>query len=180
MSTGGTDDRSSRHEYEPFVQLLVGEQLSLLNYITLLLADPDAANNVLQETNLVLWRKSQDFTMGTNFTAWARKVAYWQVQAYIRDRTRDRHCFTPELVDQLAAQRSPERDETETQVALRHCLKGVSKENLEFLRLRYEDDLTIVAMAERLGKKLSAVKVRLLRIRQALQECVKENLTEPT
>ncbi|QDU58939.1 sigma-70 family RNA polymerase sigma factor [Aeoliella mucimassa] len=180
MSTGGTDDNVVGRKDEAFVQLLVGEQLTLLNYITALLADPDAASNVLQETNLVLWRKADEFEPGTCFTAWAKKVAYWQVQAFIRDRARDRHCFSKELIDQLATQRRQERDETEAQVALRHCLKGVSQPNLEMLRLRYESGLTLAAIAQQLGKKVSAVKVRFMRIRQALQECIQDNLTEPS
>lgn len=75
---------------EAFVQLLTAEQLRLLHYIAKLLGDPNEAQNVLQETNLVLWRKSGEFQAGTNFSAWAHNVAYWQVRAFVRDRQRDR------------------------------------------------------------------------------------------
>jgi RNA polymerase sigma-70 factor, ECF subfamily len=170
--------RSHDADREAFVQHLVGEQVRLLNYITVLLADPHAANNVLQETNLVLWRKASEFELGTSFSAWAQKVAYWQVQAYVRDKVRDRHVFSEELIDQLANHDYQESEETETRVALRHCLKNASKPNIELLRSRYEDGMSIAALAASVGKTTSAIKVRLMRIRQALQKCIERSLAE--
>ncbi|WP_425397307.1 sigma-70 family RNA polymerase sigma factor [Aeoliella sp.] len=178
MSEAKPDSSDLHREKEQFVQLLVGEQLSLINYITMLLADPHAANNVLQETNLVLWRKAKEFQLGTSFSAWAQKVAYWQVQAYVRNRVRDRHVFSKELIDQLANRANDEPDDTAVHVTLRHCLKNTSKTNLDLLRRRYEDGLSIAALAKRTGKSISAVKVRLMRIRQALLQCIEQNMSE--
>lgn len=161
---------------EVFIQLLTAEQIKLLHYIAMLLGDPHAANNVLQETNLVLWRKAHEFQKGTNFSAWAHQVAYWQVQAYVRDRKRDRHVFSEELIAQLASRKTDDSIEAETRVALRHCLKHTSKANLELLRQRYEEGLTIVSLSKQLGKTQSAVKVRLMRIRQALLKCIQQKL----
>lgn len=178
MSQPDSARQADRSEDEQFVKLLVAEQLKLMNYITALLGDPDAANGVLQETNLVLWRKADEFSPGSCFSAWAQKVAYWQVRAYIRDRARDRHFFSKELVDQLASHRAHERGESDTQIALRHCLKNAGKENVDILRRRYEEDCTIAEVAQQLGKSVSAIKVRLMRVRQALQKCITEKLAE--
>jgi RNA polymerase sigma-70 factor (ECF subfamily) len=46
-----------------------------------LLGDLNEAQNVLQETNMVLWRRSADFADGTGVAAWARKVADYQALA---------------------------------------------------------------------------------------------------
>lgn len=163
---------------EAFVQLLTAEQFRLLQYIAMLLGDPHAANNVLQETNLVLWRKSGEFQPGTSFSAWARQVAYWQVQAYVRDRRRDRHVFSEQLIDQLANRDYETIDEAENRIALRHCLKQVSNSNLQLLRQRYEQGLSIASLAQRLGRTQSAVKVGLMRIRRALLKCIEKQLAE--
>src|SRR5690606_38505458 len=92
----------SQERSDVIVQLLTGEQHSLFRYITALIGDPDEAGNILQETNLVIWRKADDFTLGGNFGAWARSIALWQVKAWLRDRRRDRHVFSFELIRQLA------------------------------------------------------------------------------
>lgn len=178
MSEARFNSSDSDYAKETFVQLLVSEQLRLLNYINMLLADPHAANNVLQETNLVLWRKADEFEPGTSFSAWAQKVACWQVRAYVRDKSRDRHVFSKELIDQLANRPDYEQDETAVHVTLRHCLKNTSKQNLELLRRRYEEGLSLAALAKRSGKSLSAVKVRLMRIRQALLRCIQQHMSE--
>ena len=161
---------------EAFVQLLTAEQLKLLHYIARLLGNPNEAQNVLQETNLVLWRKSNDYCHGTNFSAWARNVAYWQVRAYVRDRQRDRHVFNEELVQQLAKRDEDEVFEPEMRIALRHCLAEMSSSNLDMLRQRYEGGLTIQDLAVNVGKSPTSVKVGLLRMRRALLKCIERKI----
>ena len=100
MSQSTTKSDESRDE---FVRLLTGEQTSLFAYIATLLGDVNDASNVLQQTNMVLWKKADEFAPGTSFHAWARKVAYFQTLAYIRDKKRDKLVFDEELVLQLAA-----------------------------------------------------------------------------
>lgn len=170
------DEANEPASGEEFVALLSEEQFPLLRYITMLLGDFHAARNVLQETNLVLWRKSGEYQPGTNFPAWARKVAYWQVQAYVRDQRRDRHVFSEELIGQLAEREEGASYEVEKRVALRDCLKQVRGDQLELLRRRYEDGLPTIQIAERLQRTDTAVRSSLMRIRRALLKCVTERM----
>lgn len=168
-----------KEDEERFIQWLTDEQLRLLSYISMLLGDPHAARNVLQETNLVIWRKAADFEPGTNFGAWARKIAFWQVQAFVRDQRRDRHVFSEELLTQLASQSESSliaEEEATPRIALRHCLSTLSRPNLELLRDRYENDMPIAALAKQAGKTPSAIKVGLMRLRRALLKCIQKEL----
>ena len=159
---------------EVFVQLLTGEQWRLRRYIATLLGDLHAANDVLQETNLLLWRKSHEFRPGSSFFAWARTVAYWQVRAYVRDQRRGRYVFSEELVTQLHDTAAFDVDESGEILALRSCLEQVSPRNLGLLRKRYEERLPVGKIAEQSGKSQSAVKTSLMRIRRALQKCIEQ------
>ncbi len=87
---------------EAFVRLLTDEQPRLYGFILTLVANEEQAKDVLQETNIVLWRKASTYRKGTNFGAWTKKVAHIQALACRRDRQRDRHLFDDELVGQLA------------------------------------------------------------------------------
>ena len=170
---------NGEHE-EHFVQLLTDEQSKLLNYIAMLLGDPHAARNVLQEANLVIWRKASEFELGTSFTAWTRKIAFWQAQAYARDLRRDRHVFSDELMGQLAQHRSASLSEDEDaspRIALRHCMSRLNRGHLDLLRERYEEDTPISEMARRAGKTPTAMKVGLLRLRRALLKCIRKELS---
>lgn len=169
-------ERTRQRADESFIQLLTAEQFKLLHYIAKLLGNPNEAQNILQETNLVLWRKSHEFQPGTNFSTWAHSVAYWQVRAFVRDRQRDKHVFSEELVRQLASKDPSESVDTDIRIALRHCLSGVSAANLKMLRERYEEGASIQTLADRLGKNPSAVKVALLRIRRALLRCIERKM----
>ena len=67
-------------------------------------ADANTADDVLQETNLVLLRKESDFQPGTDFVAWASQVAAFQVKNDRAKRGRDRLTFDDALLGQLASE----------------------------------------------------------------------------
>lgn len=161
-----------------FVSLLTGAQLSLFRYICGLVGDPNEANNILQETNLVLWRKADDFELDTSFDAWSRSVALWQVRAWLRDRGRDRHVFSSELVSQLARHPLASADMEPNRRALRSCVRELADSDRSLLRHRYCLNETIRDMAEQLEKTPSAIKSGLFRIRKALRHCIERRRAE--
>lgn len=160
---------------DEFVRMLTGEQTSIFSYIATLLGDVNEASNVLQQTNMVLWKKADEFLPGTSFHAWARKVAYFQTLAYIRDKKRDKLVFDEDIVQQLADRPTIE-DEDERRIALRHCLGTLSESALELLQQRYAPGKSIRDIAASRNKKVGAVKMALLRIRQALVDCIENQL----
>ena len=66
-----------------------------------MLGDVDQANEVLQETNLVLWRKSDEFQSGSDFKAWSFRVAHFQVMAFRQRQIRDRLVFDDVQLDRI-------------------------------------------------------------------------------
>lgn len=170
------DSRDSDAKLSEFVQLLTKAQLGLLRYITVLVGNPEEAGNILQETNLLLWKKFDDFEFGTNFDAWATKVAYWQVKAYVRDRGRDKLVFSEEIVTQLAEQSGGITDIDSTVAALRKCLQELRDSDYELIQLRYDDGFSVQKLSGRLGKSPSAIKGALLRARRALRACIEQRL----
>jgi len=159
-----------------FVQLLTKVQLGLLRYITALVGNSDAANNILQETNLLLWQKADEFQAGTNFDAWATKVAYWQVKAYVRDRGRDRHVFSEELVAQLAESSEPGTDVDLSVQMLQRCLEILRRVDRELIALRYGSGFSVRQLSSHLGKSPAAVKGALLRTRRTLRACIERRM----
>lgn len=163
---------------DAFVQSLTKAQLGLLRYITALVGDPEAANNILQNTNLLLWKKADEFEPGTNFDAWATKVAYWQVKAYCRDRGRDRHVFGDMLVEQLADRAGQLEDIDQTVGLLRKCLKKLHEKDRELVALRYDNAFSVQQLSSRLGRSPSAIKGALLRARRSLRACVERHMAK--
>lgn len=173
MSTSLNGDTDESRE--AFVQLLTSEQTSLFCYIVTLLGHTNDANNVLQQTNLVLWRKASEFVFGSNFHVWAKKIAYYQTLAFLRDRKRDKHIFDEALLEQLASEPDVV-DEDERRVALRHCLGSISHDSLDLLQQRYAPGRSIHEIAKAQHKSESAIKMALRRIRQSLIRCIEGQL----
>ena len=114
----------SEEQSDGFVRALTRCQDRLYVYIRTLLPSVEAAQEVLQETNVVLLRKQAEMKPGQNFEAFACRVAYYEVLSYMRDRARDRHRFDESLLELLAANAAQTSDKAAARLdALQECLR---------------------------------------------------------
>lgn len=159
---------------ERFIAELTAAQPRLYAYILSLVGNHTHADEILQETNLVLWRKLDEFDAETNFAAWACRVARYETLAFWRDASRETTFFSSELVEQLAA------DLTERQSgfdqrrgALRRCLESLSPKSRQLISQRYAEGLSVQAIADALSRTADSVATTLYRIRIALRDCIR-------
>ncbi|MBA3484336.1 MAG: sigma-70 family RNA polymerase sigma factor [Pirellulales bacterium] len=157
-----------------FVELMTEFQGRLFGYVMTLTGDPDAANDILQETNVVLWKQSQQFELGTNFKAWAFRIAHFQFMAYRQRRLREKVLYSDDLLATLAAEYK-ELDEQHDQRAdaLEQCLALIAPRSRDAIRMRYADGLPLTALAAKLNRTSNAVSQLLFRARCWLLECVR-------
>jgi RNA polymerase sigma-70 factor, ECF subfamily len=162
---------------DEFVRLLAQNQRRLFVYVHTLVPNHADAEEVLQNTNLVLWREFGTFEPGTNFAAWSCRVALNQVMAWRKKRQRDRLQFSDELLAYVAAA-ADEADEAlaERSRALAECLQKLPADQRELVRLRYTEGGAIDAVAEAARRTVEATYRALSRIRHALHECVTRTL----
>jgi len=162
-----------------FVYQLTDWQNRLFGYLVTLLGNVHDAHDTLQETNLVLWRKMEDFEPGSDFGAWARKCAYFQSLAFLRDRKRDRHLFDDDLLSQFADEATDaEHEAGERILAMRDCLTRLPDRHRQLINLRYGQNQSVQQLAKDADKKESAMKMMLMRIRQSLHTCIDLKLKE--
>jgi RNA polymerase sigma-70 factor, ECF subfamily len=162
-----------------FADRLIAVQSRLYSYILTLLPFPDQANDVLQETNLTLWREADKFILGTNFEAWACRVAYFQVLTHRRKSHREQIVFGDTFLEGLAQQTMPGEDNAEEEsLFLRQCLERLAVCDRELLHKRYDAGESVKAIAAELDESPNKVAVGLFRIRQALMKCVREKLSQ--
>ncbi|MCU0779534.1 MAG: hypothetical protein MUF04_00370 [Akkermansiaceae bacterium] len=88
---------------QEFVRLLTEHQWAIRGFIPSLMPGSPDIGDVLQETNLVMWKKRSQFAPGSNFMAWASRIARYEVLHH-RDRMRKHHSlpFSDELIHVLA------------------------------------------------------------------------------
>ena len=164
---------------EDFVRELTSSQRRLHAFILSLLPDPAAAEDILQNTNIVIWRKSAEYTSGTNFLAWACQIAKHQVLSHIRDRGRDKHVFDEVLVEQLAT-RSTEGSEPVTGMMahLASCLEECTEEQRQLIRERYEPGGSVKQMVARRKTTPNKMSIMLTRLRRRLLNCVRRKVAQ--
>lgn len=164
---------------ELFVYQLTEAQRRIFAYIMTLLPDPHCANDVLQETNLVLWRKNNEYREGMDFVAWACRVAYFQVLAYRRDRQRDRHLFDEDLLSRMATCADARHDHFEARwQALHECLGKLSPASRDLLLRRYSESGSVRTIAAQLGRPVGSISQALYRIRSVLAQCIRSAMGE--
>lgn len=161
-----------------FVSLLTNHQRRLYGYIATLLPNPTDTEEVLQQTNLVLWSKAEEFVLGTSFRAWSFRIAYLEVIAYCRRSNRERQLFGAELLETIG--REAEDHEAHSAghraVALKGCLDKLRSADRELISARYRSETPVQQLAAAMGRPLSSVYRSLERIRFTLLECVKRTL----
>lgn len=162
-----------------FVTDLTDWQNRLFGYLVTLLGNVDDARDVLQEANLVMWRRMDTFTSGTDFGAWARRCAYFQAMAFLRDRKRGPSLLGEELLALIAEEaETTSGDEYERKLALRDCLCQLNDEQRSLIKCRYQDQTPVRKLAADFGKSESAMKMTLLRVREMLKVCITSKLRE--
>jgi RNA polymerase sigma-70 factor, ECF subfamily len=160
---------------ELFVRHLTEYQSRLYAYILALLGDPNVVNDVLQDTNVTIWRKADEFDEGSNFGAWASRVAYYEVMAFRKRRSKDRHVFDDALLETMAEHIGSQCESMEAELRTLHrCVEKLSKLDQELVSERYGPGGSVRQLAEGRGKSVGAISQALYRIRNELADCVEQ------
>jgi len=117
----------STKNHEAFVQQLTENQTRLYGYVYSLLGDHALASDIVQETNLVLWRKMDEFAPETPFLRWAFAIARFQVLTHLRDRRRDRLLLDADLIQAVSDEAEQQAEHLEAiRAALRPCIGSLT------------------------------------------------------
>ena len=104
-----------------FSRKLTALQRSLYAYILTLLPNRTDAEDVLQETNLILCRKANEYDPEGHFQGWAFQIARYQVMAHITKSKRNRLQFSTDIIETLAAEQIDTKKLALSQKALQLC-----------------------------------------------------------
>ncbi len=139
--------------------------------------DRNAADDILQATNLALCEKAGEFPNIRDFTAWACKTANLKTLEFRHSHHRDRLLFDTELLESMAIDLEATLDDYSVrQQFLRDCLKLLPPRQREMILLRYGGKGSVERIASESGRPVKSIYQRLYRIRMALLNCVNRKL----
>lgn len=167
-------------ELHDFVKLLLEQQTALRAYIVSLMPGSDDAEDVLQNTNVVVWEKMAEFTPGTEFRAWLFAIARNMVKAQFRANKRHLSPSVDEelmlAIDEVWSQR-PDQDVTRKQRALDRCLELLRPLEKNLISVRYTKGNNLENYAKQIGRPADSLRTTLSRVRGKLRLCVDKRLT---
>ncbi len=161
-----------------FAEDLRRHQTPIFGFIYSLVRDFDDADDLFQQTCLVLWRKYDQFDPSRSFVSWACGIARFEVASFLRDRGRRRLYFSDELNVLLVEAQAVVEEEhlAERRDALAECVRKLRLRDQELLQACYGGSTRIPEVARSWGRSIQSIHNSLSRIRRSLSECVQRSL----
>jgi RNA polymerase sigma-70 factor (ECF subfamily) len=171
------DSQNETESRKRLMMLITRHQRQIFGYIYALVPNRYDAEDLLQETSLVICEKFNEFEDGTDFVAWACQIAYWRIRYSRQKFARSKVVFNQEIVDAVAQTASTMTGELDSRhEALGNCLQKLHPRDRELVLTRYEPGSGVEEAARRSGRTLQAAYKALARLRKFLLDCVSNEL----
>jgi RNA polymerase sigma-70 factor (ECF subfamily) len=165
---------ADEQEIAAFSDLVSAHRSRVFGYIYAMLHNMSDAEDIYQQTTLLMWQKFGDFQPGTDFGNWALKIAYHNIKNFQRSLQRRHVFFSDEIMRKvLHCYESQTVGSAEDRLdALGKCVERLSKHHQFILRQRYAESKSIRDLAHDEGKTEAAMAMLLSRLRKMIFRCV--------
>ncbi len=168
------DSAGNNPEY--FLYLLTPIQGRLYAFILSRWPNKSDADDIMQETISVLWRKFHTYEPGTEFTAWAFTVTRYVLSGFKRKHSKYPVQFTEETLSVLDKHASDFDKSYDNRIeTLRDCIKKLSGKELSLLKLKYEEGLPSQKIASRFGMSIRTFYRNISKTHAAILRCMDLN-----
>ena len=173
-SDGHFDQRDPTTE---FLRSLNQCDRDLYTYILALCPNWADADDLMQETRIRLWTQFEKYRPGSDFSAWARSIAYYLVMAHREKASRDRLQFGSEFYQSVAAEVAdcPGLSRAR-QAALVGCMEKLDATKRAMLEDYYSGNQSLRELAQQSGRSYDAARKTVYRTQIALADCIESEL----
>ena len=163
-----------------FASCLREIQTRLYGYIHSLARDLNDADDLFQQTALILWKKFEEYDRERSFFSWACGIARLEVVNFLRSRARRRLYFSDDLnLLLIEAQEEISNLEMEDRRdALAKCVAKLRERDQELLLECYQETGGVNEAAARRGRSSQSIFNSLRRIRRALYVCISRTMSQ--
>ncbi len=161
---------------EEFARLYSRNARRIYGFIMTLVFSHHDAEEVFQNTSVVLWNKFGEFQAGSSFFAWASRVAYFEVLGFMKQLRKSRQ-LSGETIELLANEAIALSDASSSrQDALEDCLSRLNATDRELLQARYYHQRPPKQIATMQSRSVDSVYRALSRIHNMLLKCVQNHM----
>jgi len=175
--TSPTEGSFDPLQVELFVQLLQANRNRIYAYILGLVTRKNDADDIMQETTIVMWRKFSQFQKGTDFVAWALTIARYQVLNYRKKIPNSRMVFGETVMANLENEAAEVIKHYDERIdVLKKCVKKLGDNEKRLIFMRYEENCPSRLIAERFGYSIRGINKAIARIHDILLRCIRRNM----
>ena len=168
-------------DQESFLAEFLRQRTLLAGFIRAMIRDPHAAEDVFQETSMVLFREAGRFQEGTNFGAWSRSIARNRIKEHFHRRRQPLPLSEgAEQAVESAFDGLADDGLDDCRSALVLCLEKLGATARRVIDAYYGEDRDLKSVAVELDRTPLAVRIVLSRARAALRECADRRLAHGT
>lgn len=159
--------------------LFLQYQPAIRGYVLSIVPDFSMADDVVQETFLVVTRKAASFELGTSFAAWVKTIARYKALEAIRSAKRKFESLSEEVIEVLSVERHEFIGDVDVWLGmLASCIDELAPQAKRSINLRYRNDHLPPEIASRMSCTVQSINVTLSRARSFLRDCVQRKLAE--
>lgn len=160
-----------------FVKLLGQNYRTLYACAVSLGADLHQADDIMQETSILLWQKFEEFEPGTSFIRWGRTIVRNVFRSQRRSQWRRKHVFNTLLVEKLFEMQSAAEEVLEIRlIVLQQCLKKLPPSDRKLVEAFYRRGDSLTEKANETGRSPNSLHKAISRIRLRLSHCIDREL----
>ncbi len=164
-------------ESKAFLSLLVPNQRRIQAFILMLEPNVTDAEDIYQETLSEMWNKFDTFAIGTDFVAWGITIAKYKVLTHRKKKYNSKMMFSSEVLDILEQEALPRISSMQNHIdVLKDCLGKLPEKDVDLLKLRYENDMTLQKISMSMGKSTPSIHRLMAAIHSKLALCIRRTL----
>jgi RNA polymerase sigma-70 factor, ECF subfamily len=167
---------AQKGDLNAFTELVKRYQCNVRAALAVRLTNKHEAEDLAQEAFIIAFRKLDEFDVEKAFGPWIRSIAFNLLRNYWRKHKATLVGGSAELDVLLNEQIGLEysiNNERDVLDALKHCIAKLDRPMRQLLTQRYYDEMSIAEMTKSLKVNHSTVTMRLYRLREVLQHCMK-------
>lgn len=162
---------------EQFMRLYANSYSRIFRFILTLIPCRNDADEIMQETSLILWRKFDEYQSEGSFTRWACGIARFEVLRLMERKKRFAALFDEQLLNQIASTRARCEELLEIRREfLAQCKRQLPEKDLYLLQLIYESEHGAKTASSIMDQPLSTIYRHLDRIRNTLFRCIERKM----
>lgn len=164
---------------DEFVRLLTANHGKIYAYIYTLVPHTADAEDIMQQVSSVMFRRFDDFKSGTNFSAWGKKIAFYEILSFRRKQASLPLHFSESTLIAIADHVNKSGDKADRRLeALEKCVQKLATKDKELVVMHYAEGDTTKGLAQKLGVSIHKIYRSMESIHGVLLRCVRRTLAQ--